>query len=257
MGCSMRIKAIACDVDGTITDAVWEISPEAVESIRRAENMGIPIILATARTPAFIKDSFEKFNFKTSGPIIAENGGIIVNQRTGEEVVIGNPEKAKEASAVILEEAKGLVEKIPENPQDKFARRTDVLVIGRIEAIKLLQKIISNRNLGVDLTYAPVLSDLEKGLERSRIRYVISIKDPKANKGNGLKVATKMLGIESTRVAAIGDAENDISMFNIASFSIAVANADQKLKKVAKMVTKGSYGKGAKEAIDFILDNLI
>jgi len=253
----MRIKAIACDIDGTITDTVWEISPEAVESIRRAENMGIPVILATARTPAFIKDSFEKFNLKTSGPLIAENGGIVVNQRTGEEVVIGNPEKAKEASAVIVEEAKGLVKKIPENPQDKFARRTDVVLIGRMEAIKILQKIISNRNLGVDLTYAPVLSDLDKGMERSRIRYAISVKDPKANKGNGLMIATKMLGIESTEVAAIGDAENDVSMFNVASFSIAVANADQKLKKVANMVTKGSYGKGAKEAIDFILDNLI
>lgn len=253
----MRIKAIACDVDGTITDPIWKISPEAVESIKRAEDMGIPVILATARTSTFIKESFEEFDFKTSGPIIAENGGIVVNQRTREEVVIGNPEKAKEASAVILEEAKGLVEKIPENPQDKFVRRTDVLVIGRMEAIKLLQKIISNRNLGVDLTYAPVLSDLEKEIEQSRIRYAISIKDPKANKGNGLIIATKMLGMESTEVAAIGDAENDVSMFNIASFSIAVANADQKLKKVANMVTKGSYGKGAKEAINFILDNLI
>ena len=52
----MRIKAIACDVDGTVMDAVGEISLEAVESIERAENTGIPIILATARTPAFIKD---------------------------------------------------------------------------------------------------------------------------------------------------------------------------------------------------------
>lgn len=84
--------------------------------------------------------SFEKFNFKTSGPIIAENGGIVVNQRTGEEIVIGNPEKAKEAFAVIIEEARDLVEKIPENPQGKFARRTDVIVIGRMEAIKLLKK---------------------------------------------------------------------------------------------------------------------
>lgn len=83
-----------------------------------------------------------------------------------------------------------------------------------------------------------MLSDLEKEMDQSRIRYVISIKDPKANKGNGLKVATKMLGIESMEVAAVGDAENDISMFNMASFSIALANADQKLKKVAKMITK-------------------
>ncbi len=253
----MRIKAIACDVDGTITDAAWEISPEAVGSIRRAENTGIPVILATARTPAFIKDLFERFNFKTSGPIIAENGGIVVNQGTGEEVVIGNPEKAKEASAVILEEAKGLIKKISENLQDKSVRRTDVVLIGRMEAIKLIQKIISERNLGVDVTYAPVLSDLEREMGQSRVRYLIFIKDPKANKGNGLMVATKMLGIESAEVAAIGDAENDISMFNMAGFGIAVANADQKLKKVADMVTRASYGKGAKEAINFILDNLI
>jgi len=253
----MRIKAIACDVDGTVMDAVGEISLEAVESIERAENTGIPIILATARTPAFIKDLFKKLDFKTSGPIISENGGIVVNQRTGEEVVVGNQEKANEASKVMLEEAKGLVKKLSEDIRDEFVRRTDVVLIGRMEAIKLLPKIISNRNLGVDITYAPILSDLEKKMDQSRIRYIISVKDPKANKGNGLKIATKMLGMESIEVAAIGDAENDVSMFNVAGFGVAVANADQKLKKVAKMVTKGSYGEGAREAIDFILDNLV
>jgi len=253
----MRIKAIACDVDGTLTDTLWKISSEAVESIKRAENMGIPVILATARTSAFIKELFEDFDFKTSGPIIAENGGIVVNQKTGEEVMIGNPEKVKEASRVIMEEARGLVEMPSKNRKDKTARLTDVMVIGRMEAIKLIQKIALNHNLGVDLTYAPVLADIEKGIERSKMRYIIFIKDPKANKGNGLTLATEMLGIERAEVAAIGDAENDLSMFRAAGYCIAVSNADQALKSVANLVTEGSYGKGAKEAIDFVINKLI
>jgi len=247
----MRIKAIACDVDGTLTDTLLEISSEGVESIKRAENIGIPVILATSRTSTSIKEIFEKFDFKTSGPIIAENGGIVVNQKTGEEVVIGNPEKVKEASRVIMEEAKGLVEMLP------YSRLTDVVVRGRMEAIKLMQKTTLDHNLGVDLTYAPVLTDREKGIERSKMRYIIFIKDPKANKGNGLTVATEMLGIERAEVAAIGDAENDLSMFRAAGYCIAVANADQALRSMANMVTEGSYGKGAKEAIDFVIDKLI
>jgi len=253
----MRIKAIACDVDGTLTDTLLKISSEAVESIKRAENIGIPVILATSRTSTSIKELFEEFEFKTSGPLIAENGGIVVNQKTGEKVIIGNPEKVKEAFRAIMEEAKGLVEMLPKKWKGKTARLTDVVVIGRMEAIKLIQKTTLDHNLGVDLTYAPVLTDREKNIERSKMRYVIFIKDPKANKGNGLTVATEMLGIESSEVAAIGDAENDLSMFRAAGFCIAIANADQALKSLANLVTEGSYGKGAKEAIDFVIDKLI
>jgi hypothetical protein len=249
----MRIKAIACDVDGTITDASWKIiHPEAVESIRRAEDMGIPVILATARTITHMKRMFENFDFKTSGPIIAENGGIVLNQRTGEEVLTGNMGKVKKASAVIMEKAKGLV-KI----RHTLARRSDIVLEGPMEAIKRIQRIILSQNLGIDLTYTHLPNDLEKKVEPSKTKYIIFIKDPKVNKGNGLIIATKMLRIESTEAAAIGDAENDVSMLRVAGFGIAVANADQELKKVANLVTKGPYGRGAKEAIDFVLDNLI
>ena len=47
-----RPKAIAVDIDGTITDYNKKLHLEAIESLRRLEEAGIPVILATGNVRA-------------------------------------------------------------------------------------------------------------------------------------------------------------------------------------------------------------
>lgn len=57
------------------------------------------------------------------------------------------------------------------------------------------------------------------------------------NKGSGLKRLADIFGIDRSKIIAVGDNENDISMFKTAKTGIAVANASETVRAAADMVT--------------------
>lgn len=250
----MKVRAIACDWDQTLTNAKGEIGPDIIDSILKAESMGIPIIIATARAPRYICGVLEELNIKTSGPIISENGGVVIDQKTGKEIILADREKPEKAYSIIAEEVKNL-ERVYNAPP--YQRTTDVTIVGYKEDIQKVQKIILEKTLDIDLTFSPYLKDFQVNTKPLVFRYLMFLKDPKVSKGTGLKFAINLLGLKGAEVAVVGDAENDVPMFEVAGFRIAVVNAAEKLKEKADLVTKEAYGKGGKEAIEYILKNLI
>jgi len=245
----MRIKAIATDLDGTLVDEKNEIASVAVEAVRRAERLGKPVIMATARPVEHIEDFIRRYDLNTSGPMIAENGGIVKDRGTGKELILGSIEKAEKAYEAVKSRIRGLeIFPSPDSPY-YVQRRTDVQLKGDTEALKGVLQIMANGKLDADVTYAPLIS--QPG------QFLIFIKDPRADKGSGLKAAAKMLRISTRGVASVGDSANDLRMFEASGFSIAVENADDELKEKADLVVKGVYGEGAAKAFDYILRNLI
>ena len=66
-------KAIAVDIDGTITDYNKKLHLGAIQSLRRLEEAGIPIILATGNVRAITYGLWRFIG--ASGPMVCENGG--------------------------------------------------------------------------------------------------------------------------------------------------------------------------------------
>ncbi len=229
----MRIKAIASDVDGTITDSLFRLDLSAIRAIRRAEARKIPVILASGR-PLEIVEVLSRY-IGATGPMIAENGGIVKNPKTGEIIVTGDLEKAEKAYEIIKAKMGDIIRRI-----EKESRKTDVLIIGA-ESSNLLLEIISEENLGVDITSSG---------------YAFHIKDPSVNKGYGLRIAAQMLNVDVHDIAVMGDAENDISMFELSNFGVVSQNADKRLKELAVYVADEPFGEGAAKAISYILKNL-
>jgi hydroxymethylpyrimidine pyrophosphatase-like HAD family hydrolase len=75
------------------------------------------------------------------------------------------------------------------------------------------------------------------------------------NKASGLAGVLQGAGIPPELVAAIGDAENDISMIEFCGLGVAVGNAVPELKEVAKLVTRGHSGQGVVELAEQILND--
>lgn len=68
---------------------------------------------------------------------------------------------------------------------------------------------------------------------------------------------TKILGIPLSKVAAFGDAMNDLEMIQNAAVSFAVSNADPELKKYATHVVESNNDDGVGKAIEkYILGNI-
>jgi len=218
------VTAISIDIDGTITDEERRIDCRAIDAIRRLK---IPVILATGNTVCFALTTAKLIG--TSGIVIAENGGIVKMDYDGEEHVLCDAKECERAFECLSKHFD--LEKL-----DAEYRKTDVALRRNFD-LPSARGILNNSNLNVDL--------VDSG-------FAIHIKNAHINKGVGLKKVSELLGWSTQDVVVIGDSENDVEMFNVAGFRVAVGNADPKLKQMATLVTKGEYGAGVAEAIETI-----
>jgi phosphoglycolate phosphatase (TIGR01487 family) len=243
----MVIKAVAVDYDWTLTNDKGVIVPGAIESLKKAEESGFPVMIATARTLINVEAKISRYEISASGPIISENGGVVKDQISGKEVVLGSLEKAEEAYTILKKNVKGLKRQRQMKLPHHTIRKTDVVLIVNKKDLSAIDREMKNIRVNVDYTYA--LTPRRPG------RIIVFIKKTGVDKGAGLKIASEMLGIKTSEVAVIGDSENDIKMFEAAGFSYAVGNADERLKQRANVVVHGKYGEGVSEAIDRILNS--
>lgn len=76
----------------------------------------------------------------------------------------------------------------------------------------------------------------------------LEVTNPRATKGEALKRIANLLGIDMSATAAIGDSDNDVSMFEAAHTSFAVANATEAAKRAASAVVS-PLGSGVADAL--------
>jgi Cof subfamily protein (haloacid dehalogenase superfamily) len=75
--------------------------------------------------------------------------------------------------------------------------------------------------------------------------YYLEFLNPQANKGSGIAALAHAYGVDCADVAAFGDANNDIPMFEKAGTGIAMKNATDEAKKAASYVSEWSNDEDA------------
>lgn len=215
-------KAIAIDIDGTITDRRRALNLRAVEALRKLK---IPVILATGNAPCFAKAVAKVIG--VSDIVICENGGVVRFEYDGEDIILGDKEKCMKA----LEE---LRKHFSVELLDFEYRKSEVCLRRNFDIIRARE----------------ILRGFDVKLIDSGFAYHIS--DSKVSKGKALEFIADRLGIFPKEFAVLGDSENDIEMFRVAGFRIAVANADIRLKELADLITPSNDGDGVVEALEFL-----
>lgn len=224
------IRAIVLDIDGTITHPNRQLSTTAVKAVRKAENSNVSTCLATGNILCFVQTTATLLG--TTGPLIAEDGGIVYDPKTGEENTLSGIEK--------VEKGIELLEKKFEN-----IKRTKSFDIRR--AGKTIERTINPDEI------RKVFEENQLDLTVVDSKYALHIKECGTDKGNALEKVSSILDLPLSEIAAMGDGKNDVEMLEKVGISFAPANADKEAKKVCSHVTKGSDGTGVKEAIDQIL----
>ncbi len=79
---------------------------------------------------------------------------------------------------------------------------------------------------------------------------MLEVLPPGASKGAGVSVMLDRLGVDPADVLAIGDAENDIGMLELAGTSVAMGNASPEVKRAAKFTTAHNNEDGAALAFE-------
>lgn len=224
------IRLIAVDIDGTITYMDRRLDPMAVEALRKAEAAGIKVTLATGNVLSFAEAASVMVG--TSGPLMAEDGGVLFDQANRVETVLGDRKEA-DRCLTILQGIFG-----PLRQTRSSAQRLTGVTLEREVSIEEVRRIISREALD--------LVAVDSG-------FAIHLRDPRVNKGRGLEEISKMTRIPLKDIAAIGDGPNDVEMLGAAGLSFAVANSPEEVRKASTSVTKSPFGKGVAEAVDAIL----
>jgi len=227
-------KAIATDIDGTLTHPDRKLHLKALEAVRMLEKKSIPVILVSGNNFCVVSTLADYIG--TSAPIIAENGGVIGFKWLPK--VLGKRDDVEKALGIIKKQFGKKIEIL----EDEFFRKTDIALskaaIGDLEEIK---KLVTKESLNVVI--------FDSG-------YAVHIADKNINKGKGLEHIAKMMKINVKEIIAIADGANDLDLFKTSGYGIAVSNAHPQLKKAANHITTKSYGEGFCEAIEYIYNNL-
>jgi len=212
----MKIKAVALDIDGTITTKNRRIPPESVEAIQKLEEAEIPVILASGNVLPIAYGLAQYLG--ATGPIVAENGGIVCHERA---VIIvhdmAEPLKAYER----IKDMKG-VERL-------FTDRWRMCEIGLKKGADM--EAIKER-----------ISDLPVDVVTTG--YAIHIMEKGMNKMEGIRRAAGLAGIDVKEILAIGDSHNDIEMLKGCGISGVPASAPEEVKEAADIVSDKEYYEG-------------
>ncbi|MBS7655498.1 phosphoglycolate phosphatase [Candidatus Bathyarchaeota archaeon] len=225
------MKALALDIDGTITNQKGMLDLKAVEIIRNLEEAGVSVFLITGRNFC-VTSAITKY-LGTCGLAAAENGGIIWNGF--KKTCLGVKERAEEGLKVLMKRFSDKIV-IVNSPY----RETDVLVKRTFDLNEANEALMES---GVKARM------LDSGV-------VYHIVDSSVNKGEALRKLAEASKLNVKDVAAIGDNLNDIDMLKAAGFGVAVANAPKALKNVADYICKGEYAEGFKEVVLLIFNEL-
>lgn len=222
---AFRPRAVVTDVDGTLTakDRLMDLS--AIEALRAAEAGGTPVVLATGNVLPIVYAL--AYFIGTTGPVVAENGGLVFHK--GQLTRLTDPRPAKAAHKAVSRRT---------GAERLFTDRWRVTEVAYVERPGTLASV--RRALR------------EEGLDRTvrveRTGFAVHLMDPSHSKFEGVRRALSMIGVDPAVALAIGDSDNDRSMLLGCGVGVAVGDASAALKRAADFVAKRPMGAGIWEA---------
>lgn len=258
-----KIKLIAIDLDDTLLRTDLTISERARRAIRQASAQGIHVTLATGRMfPSALPFAQE---LQLNLPLITYQGAL-VKYADGREVYhrpipLGEARRLVEFLAPYHYHVKVyLNDRLYMEKDSPEGQRYVALARVPISLVDHLPDVLSQEPTKIVAIAEPAQLDglaLDVRREFGNTVHVTKSKatflefsHPRATKGIALQYLAQSLGIEAQEVMAIGDSPNDLDMLEYAGWGVAMANAVQEVRQIARYVTLSNDDDGVAEAIE-------
>jgi len=217
---------LVLDIDGTLTRPTGRgVDPRVFDPIH---DWPAPVVLATGKAfpyPIALCDFLDVPHL-----VVAENGGVVCAE---DDVLVHDAGDRIDAVAAAFREAGG---DLGWGETDLVNRwRETELAVRRDAPEDVLRELAADHDLAfLDTGYAYHLSP--RGV----------------SKGEGLERIAEGLDVDASAFVAVGDSENDVSTFEVAGRSYAVANADDSARAAANEVLDLAHADGTLAALDAV-----
>ncbi len=254
-------EALLLDLDGTLVTDEGALRPRTLAVLREAHARGVRIMLATGRSELGARPVLEVLGFDT--PAVVFNGAGIfcpVEGRMLEERLLAD--RAVERTLAFAHRSSLLP--IVVRTGAKFALRPrtsfEAEALRYFDGLSICEPfdlptssairvtLFSDRHPTSDDLAAEIEQALERPVyithfplkvladHRSSPLHVADVQPPCRGKAEGLRVLQERYGILPERVVAVGDATNDIPMFEGAGLAVAMKNAMEGARAAADRV---------------------
>lgn len=281
---SLPIRAVAVDIDGTLTDPQFHISERDIAALRAAHAAGLQVILATGRRHDHAMPVARKLDIPV---LLLSSNGALARSSAGEtlfaerlpaaiarELVHHMTEFRAHAvltfdrtgdgprhDALVLETADELNQSVSRWMESNrpyityVAQLEDVLkgedplqamFCGRIARMEVAQQRLDGFNLLGEVTVLKTQYD-------HRDLCIIDVLTRDCSKGHALRRWAEQQGVPREQIMAIGDNYNDLEMLEFAGLPVIMGNAVEELKRSHFHVTGSNAENGVALAIEKLL----
>lgn len=276
-----KYKIVFIDIDGTLVNDEKVIPKENIETIKRLKKDGVEVVLASGRP----YHSIEKYsNIVGATPyIIGSNGGVVVNFEDNKILYNANIDKSLALEVLKFIKQNNLFTAITMSGNLVLEKEMYSLTKeNRDELIEVdsLEDYLKNTNESI-IKFS-IMSDQKKDLEDAREKmvnkfnltitnvdtfvipkkyrkngenpFIIDIMQEYVSKGEAIKRLCKYLNFNTSETIIFGDGMNDIEMFELDAYKVAMGNAANRIKEMADNITKTNNEAGVSYKLNEIFN---
>jgi hypothetical protein len=262
-------RLLAVDVDGTISLPGVGVPTEVLAALRDCAAAGVLVVIATGKHPFLIRHLAAAI--VPSAPVIGCNGAITIDLST---------DRVLTATFIPAVDYLPLIKSLRHDRRIQLAVFTDRDIVctapnfasSSLEALgettgRFLPDLAA-------LAGEPIFKVLVASPDSSNLQFLrreltplweshfsittsghsfLEFMAPGVSKGAALARLAAARGITRDQIIAIGDSENDLSMFAVAGFPVAVANAIPAVLQAAHLIVPSAADRGVRYAIDQLI----
>lgn len=258
---SLKYDLIALDVDGTLLTDDHVLTKEIRDTVREAADYGAQIVLCTGRGPSGAIPILEELGL--GGTVITHNGAATVN--ADDRSVVHQFDMLPDQLLTFINYCREhgihfdlntafemMVESVTPEAEAMYSRfhaKPEIWDFQQGLPHGLVKFTVFGSKEKMDDVQAewegwpPLLKSIRSG------DFFIDVNHAEANKGKALQQLALIREIDPSRILAIGNYYNDISMLQFAGMGIAMGNSPDAVKQAAKAVARSNSEDGVAHAI--------
>lgn len=263
------IRLVAIDLDDTMLNSKREISPRTKRALQAAQAQGVTVTIATGRM--FVSALPFAQELEISVPIITYQGALVamtdgriishhpmdhklsvdlvrflqpfghhINVYMGDDLYIESHSPEAEKYRAMTRSYLNIVEDLGDFLAQSPVGATKFSLIALPSQVEEVSALVARR-FGDRVQIVPSKP------------YFLEFGRPDMGKGVALKEMAEGMGLSPDQVMAIGDSPNDLDMMAYAGWSVAMANAEDCVKDLARCITASNDEEGVARIVEALV----
>ncbi|BDR60307.1 Cof-type HAD-IIB family hydrolase [Lactobacillus xylocopicola] len=268
---SIPFKAVAVDMDGTFENDKREFDQRRFEQVLTAlREHHVHFIVSSGRPLSRLRQDF--YDFLDRIDIVADNGSILTQDN---KIIVRHVFTYKTGIKLlnfiqnnypdIRIAASGLDRSyVSKKAPAQFKNTMHFFYPDMVEIANLVDLPSSDSLTKLTLNCSSSLAnEIEKKFNQNNGEQIhcttsgfdnIDVMPAGVNKGQGIKYFLRYFNVEPAELIAFGDGMNDREMIELAGYSYAMKNGDERLKKIAKYEAPSNNEMGVLQVLEQYLD---